>query len=44
MHHHASRDVRMAERIGATAIHYPFSFVIARDSGVWPASAGHAKR
>jgi hypothetical protein len=26
----------MAERIGATAVRYPFSFVIAGDSGAWP--------
>jgi hypothetical protein len=32
----ASRNVRMAERVGATAVHYPFSFVIAGDSGAWP--------
>ena len=26
----------MAERIGATPVRYPFSFVIAGDSGAWP--------
>jgi Calcineurin-like phosphoesterase len=26
----------MAERIGATAVRYPFSFVFAGDSGAWP--------
>jgi Calcineurin-like phosphoesterase len=31
-----SRNLRMAERIGATAVQYPFSFVIAGDSGAWP--------
>ena len=36
MNEQASRNVRMAERIGATAVHYPFSFVIAGDSGAWP--------
>jgi len=36
MNDHASRNVRMAERIGATPAHYPFSFVIAGDSGAWP--------
>jgi hypothetical protein len=36
MNDQASRNVRMAERIGATAVHYPFSFVIAGDSGAWP--------
>jgi hypothetical protein len=36
MDEHASRNLRMAGRIGATAVHYPFSFVIAGDSGAWP--------
>jgi hypothetical protein len=36
MDDHASRNVHMAERIGATAVQYPFSFVIAGDSGAWP--------
>jgi hypothetical protein len=30
------RNLRMAERIGATEVRYPFSFVIAGDSGAWP--------
>jgi hypothetical protein len=30
------RNVRMAERIGAAPVRYPFSFVIAGDSGAWP--------
>jgi Calcineurin-like phosphoesterase len=30
------RNAMMAERIGATAVEYPFSFVIAGDSGAWP--------
>jgi hypothetical protein len=30
------RNARMAERIGATPARYPFSFVIAGDSGAWP--------
>jgi len=33
---HASRNVQMAERIGAAEVHYPFSFVIVGDSGAWP--------
>jgi len=33
---HGSRNLRMAERIGAAAAHYPFSFVIAGDSSAWP--------
>jgi hypothetical protein len=36
MNDQASRNVGMAERIGAEAVHYPFSFVIAGDSGAWP--------
>ena len=36
MSDHGSRNMRMAERIGATAVRYPFSFVIAGDSGAWP--------
>jgi hypothetical protein len=31
-----ARNLRMAERIGATPVRYPFSFVIAGDSGAWP--------
>jgi 3',5'-cyclic AMP phosphodiesterase CpdA len=31
-----SRNLRMAERIEADSVHYPFSFVIAGDSGAWP--------
>jgi hypothetical protein len=30
------RNTRMAERIEATAVRYPFSFVFAGDSGAWP--------
>jgi Calcineurin-like phosphoesterase len=30
------RNVRMAERIGAAAVSYPFSFVVAGDTGAWP--------
>jgi hypothetical protein len=30
------RNLRMAERIGAAEVHYPFSFVMAGDSGAWP--------
>jgi hypothetical protein len=30
------RNVRMAERIAAAPVRYPFSFVIAGDSGAWP--------
>jgi hypothetical protein len=30
------RNLRMAERIGATPVRHPFSFVIAGDSGAWP--------
>jgi hypothetical protein len=30
------RNARMAERIGATPVRYPFSFLIAGDSGAWP--------
>jgi hypothetical protein len=36
MNDRASRNLRMAERIGASAVHYPYSFVIAGDSGAWP--------
>jgi len=31
-----ARNARMAERIAATPVRYPFSFVIAGDSGAWP--------
>jgi hypothetical protein len=31
-----SRNLRMAERIGGTPVRYPFSFVVAGDSGAWP--------
>src|SRR5512133_3925800 len=30
------RNTRMAGRISATPVRYPFSFVIAGDSGAWP--------
>ena len=30
------RNLVMAERIGAAAVRYPFSFVVAGDSGAWP--------
>jgi hypothetical protein len=32
----ASRNLLMAERIGETPVRYPFSFVVAGDSGAWP--------
>jgi Calcineurin-like phosphoesterase len=32
----AGRNALMAERIAAAAVEYPFSFVIAGDSGAWP--------
>src|SRR3954462_5345713 len=32
----SGRNRRMAERIGAAPVRYPFSFVIAGDSGAWP--------
>ena len=32
----ASRNLLMAERIDAKAVHYPFSFVLVGDSGAWP--------
>lgn len=31
-----SRNLEMAERIAGTAVRYPFSFVVAGDSGAWP--------
>ena len=31
-----SRNLAMAERIEAASVAYPFSFVIAGDSGAWP--------
>jgi hypothetical protein len=31
-----SRNLEMAERIAATPVRYPFSFVFAGDSGAWP--------
>jgi Calcineurin-like phosphoesterase len=30
------RNLRMAERIGGSPVRYPFSFVVAGDSGAWP--------
>src|SRR5215210_4433602 len=36
MDEQGSRNLRMAERIAATAVRYPFSFVIAGDTGAWP--------
>jgi hypothetical protein len=30
------RNLQMAERIAATPVRYPFSFVVAGDSGAWP--------
>jgi hypothetical protein len=36
MSERAPRNQHMAERIDASAVHYPFSFVIAGDSGAWP--------
>jgi hypothetical protein len=32
----AARNLQMAEHIGAAPVAYPFSFVIAGDSGAWP--------
>ena len=32
----APRNLRMAERISAAKVQYPFSFVFAGDSGAWP--------
>jgi hypothetical protein len=32
----ASRNLLMAERISDTPVRYPFSFVVAGDSGAWP--------
>jgi hypothetical protein len=31
-----ARNLRMAERIAATPVRHPFSFVVAGDSGAWP--------
>jgi hypothetical protein len=31
-----ARNLEMAERIGAQPVRYPFSFVVAGDSGAWP--------
>jgi hypothetical protein len=42
MEDHASRNLRMAERIGATPVRHPFSFVIAGDSGAWPDATADA--
>src|SRR3954469_394370 len=36
MEGHGSRNLRMVERSSAAEVHYPFSFVIAGDSGAWP--------
>ena len=36
MNDHAARNVHMAERISSAPVRYPFSFVIAGDSGAWP--------
>jgi calcineurin-like phosphoesterase family protein len=33
---HEPRNLRMAQRIGAMPVRYPFSFVVAGDSGAWP--------
>jgi hypothetical protein len=33
---HRGRNAAMAERIGEAGVDYPFSFVIAGDSGAWP--------
>jgi Calcineurin-like phosphoesterase len=30
------RNLEMAQRIGSTPVRYPFSFVVAGDSGAWP--------
>jgi hypothetical protein len=32
----ADRNLRMAQRIAAAPVRYPFSFVVAGDSGAWP--------
>ena len=31
-----TRNLVRAERIGATPVRYPYSFVVAGDSGAWP--------
>ena len=33
---HGQRNLVMARRISATPVRYPFSFVVAGDSGAWP--------
>jgi len=33
---HGQRNLRMAERISGSPVRYPFSFMIAGDSGAWP--------
>jgi Calcineurin-like phosphoesterase len=42
MDDNGSRNLRMAERISAAEVHYPFSFVIAGDSGAWPDATADA--
>ena len=32
----SERNLRMAERVSAAPVRYPFSFVVAGDSGAWP--------
>src|SRR5688572_29186756 len=32
---HGQRNLLMAQRIGAAPVEYPFSFVVAGDSGAW---------
>jgi Calcineurin-like phosphoesterase len=36
MNEHTPRNPYMAERIGATPVRYPFSFVVVGDGGAWP--------
>jgi hypothetical protein len=36
MHHRGDRNLQMAARISAMPVRYPFSFVVAGDSGAWP--------
>ena len=36
------RNLDMAERIGAAPVRYPFSFVVAGDSGAWPDPTANA--
>jgi hypothetical protein len=33
---YTDRKLRMGRRISEMSVHYPFSFVVAGDSGAWP--------